>query len=304
MDLEFINANTGLPNDYSPSRPSSLEAQKQGPDGRAYRFIGIYEKNFSPREQGWFFIYTFAKTLFSLGLALFSETVRNDWKALWRGKKVVAIYQSPITPIAVQTLSSPEESTTPPATILNSIQTLVTAYRKGEMITTDSYKNQFSKIMSQLGYENGGLDEQGNPIAEEFKPLFDKIAARLGAQGVTCREAWSNNRAEDLANEHVAAFVYHNGGHFSTWICQKNDQDQEEFHSCPEYLLLEEGFIQTNEGLEPLNKQDFIAQYGQYPGYVIYSNQKNGSTTYPGKLPNINSCAFDSAIHVLAKILP
>jgi len=92
MNIEFIE--NQIPLYYSKPQPIPCLEQSKEYNGQTYTLLGISEKTYSFRDRIWLAIRAFAETVFSLGLGLFFETTRNDWKSFWTGKRNIMLYSS------------------------------------------------------------------------------------------------------------------------------------------------------------------------------------------------------------------
>lgn len=182
---------------------------------------------------------------------------------------------------------------------LQELVDLVNDYRRGKSFTSAAYLQKFASIMRKLGYANGGLDQLGQPEPLAFNEVFPRICQMLGLKGVTCEFVMADKKGmeQPLSGKDVAAYVYQEN-HFSTWIKEKD-----RFHLCPEFLDLDQQ-IEASNIPKSLTLPGLIGECGHRVGLLVRSPSMNHSERYAGKLPNINSCAFEACIHVLAKILP
>ncbi|MBS4163303.1 hypothetical protein PRO82_000603 [Candidatus Protochlamydia amoebophila] len=101
MQLKYIDDDA--PSNYSvlPSGPDPKLSQSKMNNGKAYFLLGSFEKTYPLMRRIGIGIYAAFKTLYTLGLGLFSENVLEDWKTFWSGKKSKIIYSSspPFLPI-------------------------------------------------------------------------------------------------------------------------------------------------------------------------------------------------------------
>ena len=93
MKIKFIA--DALPINYTTPVAILGLRDKATRDGQEYTLLGQSEKNHSFAQRSWYGIRALTKTILTLGLVLFlSEKTRSDWKSFFKGKKVIAIYNS------------------------------------------------------------------------------------------------------------------------------------------------------------------------------------------------------------------
>jgi TPR repeat protein len=93
MKVKFLDK--CIPQNYTllTNQQTQLSIHKEY-KGRTYTLLGCSEKALKGSQKIWLAIRTFALTLFSLGFMLFFKDIRDDWAALWKGKKTVVLYGS------------------------------------------------------------------------------------------------------------------------------------------------------------------------------------------------------------------
>src|ERR1700730_16465947 len=80
MIIKFIGSQ--IPANYS--QPTSAPQLNQ-----SQRYKG---KTYFLQERRWLAVKAFAKTFFSIGLFLFLESTRQEWRSYWTGKGKIALY--------------------------------------------------------------------------------------------------------------------------------------------------------------------------------------------------------------------
>ncbi|MBS4164006.1 Uncharacterized protein PRO82_001316 [Candidatus Protochlamydia amoebophila] len=97
MRSKFIDGDT--PSSYSilSSNPDPKLSQSTINNGKTYILLGSFEKTYPLIRRIGIGMRAVCKTLFSLGIGLYSESVREDWKSFWSGKKSKVIYSSSST---------------------------------------------------------------------------------------------------------------------------------------------------------------------------------------------------------------
>src|ERR1700733_15253600 len=90
MIIKFIGSQ--IPANYSQPTSAPQLKQSQQYKGKTYSLLGISKRTYSLQERRWLAVKAFAKTFFSLGLALFLKSTRQEWRSYWTGKGKVALY--------------------------------------------------------------------------------------------------------------------------------------------------------------------------------------------------------------------
>ncbi|WP_068466439.1 hypothetical protein [Candidatus Protochlamydia phocaeensis] len=86
----FIDS-ANLPAHYC-MHPARAEQSIRGPDGRLYQLLGIREKDYSIAHRIWVGVQAFVKTIFSFGLGLLFDQVREEWTVSFTGKRYFKVY--------------------------------------------------------------------------------------------------------------------------------------------------------------------------------------------------------------------
>lgn len=86
-----------IPQNYSCPNPLAdcrKEVRKIEQNGKTFELIGVSEKDFTFPHRVWVGVRAVTKTIFTVGLALCSEDVKDDLKSAWKGKRAVLLYSS------------------------------------------------------------------------------------------------------------------------------------------------------------------------------------------------------------------
>ncbi|WP_075883053.1 tetratricopeptide repeat protein [Candidatus Protochlamydia sp. W-9] len=94
MRLKFIDGDTPINYSTFSSSTDSKLSQSKTINGKTYVLLGSFEKTHTLIRRIGIGIRAVCKILFSLGFGLYSESVREDWKSFWNGKKSKVIYSS------------------------------------------------------------------------------------------------------------------------------------------------------------------------------------------------------------------
>lgn len=182
---------------------------------------------------------------------------------------------------------------------MKELMDLVKAYQKGKSYTDSEFKKAYKEIMKKLGYPNGGLDKAGDPEASDFETIFKQCCKALNISAET--SAVVPAELEAAYRDDLVAIVVQEPAHFNAWIYEKNA-----FHVAPQYVVGDDHKTELFIPARTISKEElsFEEQFVNQGGFAIYSKSKNNAVKFDGKLPNLNTCAFEASIHILAKILP
>jgi hypothetical protein len=185
--------------------------------------------------------------------------------------------------------------------VLPEVAGLVRGLRSGKAFSREQYLASFTTIMTTIGMRNF-MDSAGNPKSQVFTDVYGKMVRTMGIDSQTLTVGRANAiKTVDPVRGKLVAVIEEGGGHFFTWHYHAGN-----LLRAPEYVMI--------DGLQTImveaQKQTFTDFSAQPPilgkqFVCIYARDPlpfNGS--FPGMLPNINSCAVDASIQVLARILP
>ncbi|MBS4164010.1 hypothetical protein PRO82_001320 [Candidatus Protochlamydia amoebophila] len=223
MQLKFIDGNA--PSNYSAlcSSMNSKLSQNKIINGKAYILLGSFEKTYPLVRRIWIGIRAFCNSLFSLKVGLFSESVREDWKSFWSGKKCKIIYSS--SPPFLPTKNLADQGDT------KAQYKLGLMYDEGCGVTQSKQEAfKYFKFAADQGdataqYKLGDMYDEGSGVTRSEKEAFKyfELAANQGHATAQYKLGIIYGYGRCVTNSEQEAFKYYklaaDQGHADAQYC-------------------------------------------------------------------------------------